>query len=431
MELFDWQVPLADKQHKGLSNPGDKFINALCAGAGKTYLACDLVRRLQVPALVIAPKRALTQWERIADSFGVSGLLVGLVNPEKISRGLCQHYDGSSWRLRRNGLVVWDEVHKSCSGENSMAGQALRTLGLSSSRVLPMSATIASSPLQMRSVGALMGLHDGTVAGFRKWLLQHGCMFDEKLKRWIFRPRGTTKPAVMASIRRDLGDRMMSLSPDEIPGFPSTQVLAELYDLSERDKAEIDKAYAEMPPKLLGAQSTDEVARLRARQRAEFAKAELLAELAADAVEDGLSPVVFVNFRDTVARVVASLSRRGVGRTAVVLGGLDKAGQEAMQRDIDAFQANEVHACVATCAAGGTALSLHDVRHERRRVSFISPGDSASEFVQVLGRIRREGGTATVQTLVLAANTVEEKVHKNVSSKLGNIEALNTEDLTP
>ena len=46
-----------------------------------------------------------------------------------------------------------------------------------------------------------------------------------------------------------------------------------------------------------------------------------------------------------------------------------------------------------------------------------------------LGRIRRVGGTKAVQHLVLAANTVEDRVADKLERKIGNIEALNDRDL--
>ena len=84
---------------------------------------------------------------------------------------------------------------------------------------------------------------------------------------------------------------------------------------------------------------------------------------------------------------------------------------------------------VGMVQACGVALSLHDVKHERRRVSLISPGYSVSDIRQALGRIRRVGGTAAVQKIVLAANSVEERVKRAYDRKGGNLDALVDGDL--
>jgi hypothetical protein len=76
-------------------------------------------------------------------------------------------------------------------------------------------------------------------------------------------------------------------------------------------------------------------------------------------------------------------------------------------------------------AAGGTGLSLHDDKKERPRASLITPGVSASEFRQALGRIHRVGGTPVVQTIVLASGTIEERVYEAIQRKTTGIDSVN------
>ena len=107
-------------------------------------------------------------------------------------------------------------------------------------------------------------------------------------------------------------------------------------------------------------------------------------------------------------------------------------GQKESERNgmIDAFQQNRTHVIIGMMQACGVALSLHDTRHERPRVSLISPSYSASELLQALGRIRRVGGTHATQRIVLAAGSVEERVAKAVNGKIDNIGALTDADLS-
>ena len=106
-------------------------------------------------------------------------------------------------------------------------------------------------------------------------------------------------------------------------------------------------------------------------------------------------------------------------------------GQKERERQagIDAFQRNETHVMVGMAAACSVALSLHDDKHERQRVSLISPGYSASEFSQGLGRIRRVGGTTAVQKIIIAADSVEERVGRTIERKMNNLSALTDSDL--
>jgi SNF2 family DNA or RNA helicase len=167
---------------------------------------------------------------------------------------------------------------------------------------------------------------------------------------------------------------------------------------------------------------------LRARERAEYVKASFMAEAAADLVEEGASVVVFANFRSALKRIKEKLGEYEVGETGEIHG-----GQTAEERQswVDKFQANTCHVLLVMTAAGGTGLSLHDERKERPRASLITPGLSASEFRQALGRIHRVGGTPVVQTIVLASGTIEERIYDAIQRKTMGIDAVNgSESLT-
>ena len=77
------------------------------------------------------------------------------------------------------------------------------------------------------------------------------------------------------------------------------------------------------------------------------------------------------------------------------------------------------------------ALSLHDVHKKKPRVSVTSPSFSASELLQVFGRIRRDGGTHALQRIILVAGTVEERIATSLERKLDNLDTLNDSDLNP
>jgi SNF2 family DNA or RNA helicase len=106
-----------------------------------------------------------------------------------------------------------------------------------------------------------------------------------------------------------------------------------------------------------------------------------------------------------------------------------QTGKSTRDDGIDAFQSTVNHVCVAPSQAGGSGVNLHDVLQQRQRVAFISPSFSSVQMLQCLGRIHRDGGTACIQTFVLAAGTLEEKVYRSLRRKLGNIKTLNDGDL--
>lgn len=445
MGLKDWQKPLAEKMADVLGRER-AFLCAANTGAGKTYLACDVIKRLGIPALVVCPKIARTQWRSVLEGMGVEDKVIGVVNPENLiaSRRNPFYAHEGGWKNIPEGpaLLVFDEMHRSCSGifkiaKGGQKGQgckqalmAARWVNKSTPghKVLALTATPADSPLKMQALGYLMGFHSFVAPSFYDWCRRHGCSMQARGRQAAFaftRDRLRAK-AIMEGIRKDMGERFMSITPDEIPGFPGETREVVLVDLAKEDHEALVQAYAEMPELMKTPSKNSMVKLLRLRQQAEFCKASVLAKMAKDEVEDGNSVFIAISFTDARLRIQMELEKAGVPFGAIY------GGQKESERNgmIDAFQQNRTHVIIGMMQACGVALSLHDTKHERPRVSLISPSYSASELLQALGRIRRVGGTHATQRIVLAAGSVEERVAKAVNGKIDNIGALTDADLS-
>ena len=449
--LRGWQVPLAAKQTEVLGRER-AFLQCSCTGAGKTYLACQTIRDLGIPALVVCPKIARSQWREVIRGMSVGDLVLDVINPENLvvskKNPWYSHDGGWSEQVPKGpALLVFDELHRTAGGiykrsfgSGRKSGSGNKTVlmvarwvnkSTPEHKVLAMTATPAESPLKMQLIGYLMGMHDFYINSFYNWCRSHGCSYVEKNRAGQmaleFTKNRTKAREIMLGLRRDMGDKFLSITPKDIPDFPEETVETVLVDLAERDHAALVRAYEEMPKNIREIKpGTDEMVKLlRMRQQAEFAKAEVIAQMAAEAVEDGCSVFVCLNFTDARLRVENYLSEHGV-RFANVYGG---QGDKERQAGVDAFQDNRIHVMVGMSSACGVALSLHDVKHERPRVSLISPGYSCSELKQALGRIRRVGGTTATQRIVLAANSVEERVARAVNRKIDNLDALVDGDL--
>lgn len=430
IEPYDWQEPLVDAAVRSIER--DRvFVSGFPTGSGKTVIALAVAKRLGAPHLVVAPKAALTQWRRTAEAMGAD--LLGVINPERIAHanGCAWYRRGEGWKLPPGTLVTWDEPHRSASGIDGYTTRALAELkAYPGVRLHAMTATLADSPLKLRALGWWFGLHQFNKASFYGWCRRHECA-DEVVgreRRRIFRFTRNPKlaAAAMASIRRSMGDKFLSMKPEDIPGFPEQTVDTLLIDLSERDRKEVDDALAEMSERMKATGKSDMAELGRQRERVEFVMAGAVAEIAAGFVEDGNSVVAFFNFTEPRLRFEAKLLEASVP-CASIHGGQKDTDRQA---GIDAFQANGVHAIAVMTEAGGAALSLHDERKERPRVSLILPSWNSATVKQCLGRIRRCNGTHAVQYFVLAAGTVQERVAATLRTKLGNIDALNDADLS-
>lgn len=428
IRLKDWQVPIAAKQSEVLARER-AFLSAAHTGAGKTYLTCQTIKDLKMPTLVVCPKIARSQWRNVIGGMGAKDLVIDVVNPENLIASKKNPYysPADGWRFDSTPrLLVFDEVHRGASGPKSKTTEALArwvNKAHQDNKVLMMSATPFDSPLKMRAIGYAMGFHRFVSSSFYDWCRTKGCSNHQY--GFAFTKDRNRARAIMASIREDMGERFMSITPDEIPGFPEETKEVMLVDLAEKDHEALVQAYAEMPPQMKHMSQDARVKTLRLRQQAEFCKAGVLAEMATAYEADGNSVFVCLNFTDARLRLQMQLEQAGVPFAAIYGGQSEKERRDG----IAAFQANEIHVMIGMAPACSVALSLHDERHERPRVSLISPGYSASEFAQALGRVRRVGGTHATQYIVMAANSVEERVGRTINSKMDNIEALMDSDL--
>lgn len=364
-------------------------------------------------------------------------LILGVVNPENLITSkrnpFYSHDDGWKINFTTPALLVWDEVHRSCSGADSKSALALArwcNKAHPENKALLMSATPFETPEKMRAIGYLLGFHRFVSASWYEFLRANGCRYVDigwgRNKRRIleFTRNKEESTAIMANLRNRMGERFMSIGPGEIPGFPDEVKEVVAIDLAKKDHDALIKAYEEMPARIQHMSQDDMVRMLRLRQQAEFCKAETMAQMACDLVEDGNGVFVMINFTDARLRIEEYLKKKGV-KYASIYGGQKESER---QSGIDAFQANRIPVIIGMAAACSVALSLHDERHERPRVSLISPGYSASEFSQGLGRIRRVGGTTAVQKIVIAAGSVEERVGRAIERKMNNLSALTDRD---
>jgi superfamily II DNA or RNA helicase len=283
-------------------------------------------------------------------------------------------------------------------------------------QMLAMSATIATSPLNMRALGYLAGLHQFNPSSYFNWCRNHGCFRAAYANGAVVFPKGPKGQSIMAEINKDLEPMMTRIRIADVPDFPETRIVANLYDIDTKYVKEIAQATEEMRESLKKPSTNPLVVRLKARERTELCKVALLTDLGNEAVEADKSVVVFVNFRSTLEALREQFPKCGF------IWGDQKP--EERQGFIDGFQEDRIQVLLAMTQAGGVGISLHGLPGRRQRVSFITPSDSASDFIQCLGRIHRANGSPSVQTVVLAAGTVEEKIHANLQGKLANLKSL-------
>ena len=413
-------------------------------GTGKTYVAAWIAKNLNSPVVIVCPKVVIPSWTKVLSYFGIKAHC--LINYEKLIRGNTEHLsfkDGKDnsasdyiINFPKNSLVILDEVHK-CKSSTSKNSDFLIKLKMDGYKSLLLSATAATNPLEMKAFGFATTLHNLT--SYRQFITDSGAYVGRFGGYQIDLGSQRTVEA-MANIHNQLfneykvSSRMTRKMFDKI--FPDNHVMAECFDMgSNTDK--INRVYLQMESELAALEESSVnysqhhfAIMTKARRMAELLKVPTMVEMIEDWFDEGISPVVFVNFTDTVEAIIKQLSknRKFDGLIAKIVGG---QSDKVRQADIEGFQNDTKRIMIANLAAGNAGVSLHDLNGKFPRGSIISPSYSAINLLQALGRIHRaEGKTKCIQKVMFAAGTIEEDACKRVQSKLNNLECLNDGDLT-
>jgi hypothetical protein len=413
---------------------GGGALDSSHTGVGKTVIASHLARDHGLPVAVICPKIVVPQWERELAEAGVVPVFV--TNYEKIKRG--NKFIAKvgkkmfRWQLPEKTLIIWDEVHK-CAGAFSQNAQMLIAAKQGGHSNLMLSATACQDPTEMRAIGYVLGCHslnkaEGSLPSWFSWMKGFGCRQDQ-WRNWVRGPAWMLEPLN----QKLYSTNCVKLTPKDLPGeFADNHIITEPLAFTALKDIEAFYRNNGVTPEIVEQMINGDVKPspyvlveiLRARQLAEAAKVPDIVSMTMDAVCEGMSVVVFVNFKDTLKALEAALPGCGVIH----------GGQSADEREaaITHFQADRTHVMVANGAAGGVGVSLHDVRGERPRLSLISPSFNLKEYIQTLGRIHRAGAKSPAcQRILVASKTIEEKVLQVLEGKRKSLDTLHAQPTQP
>jgi hypothetical protein len=428
-------------------------------GTGKTYIAATVLRNRGKKFVVICPKLAIPQWREVLSKFGLTAEFI--INFEKLARGNTPHYKWISQNKYRklhkiaNDVeipefvramfkfpidwdVVVDESHK-CKGVESLNAGMLFNLKRQGYKFHLMSATQATTPLDMRAFGYVNNLHDGSMRAYKKFAEDSGAKWVGK---WGAQYFDSGDPESMAKLHKvhehlfditKVGSRLTR--KDMIDIFPASQVVAEAYDMGTASD-QIQSVYDEMEAELDLLEERCENYKehilaviTKARRTAEMLKVPTMIDMVSDYHAEGRSSVIFVNYTDTILALVARIEKEfGKGSVGQIYGG--RSTKDRLS-DITEFNADKKLFMVANLAAGGSCINLHDLIGNRGRSSLINPSYSAISVLQSAGRIDRVyAKTDVYQRFLYAARTIEENVLRRFHDKNCFITALNDGTLT-
>lgn len=438
MELFKYQEEHANNLVRIL-NAKNVALDASDTGTGKTYTSVHVCKQMNLNPIIICPKSVKSNWSKVCENFGVKPLLI--VNYELIQRTKynfngkhvkCKYIDFTDnkknymFKLPKSSIFIFDEVHKcsDLSTHNSKLLLAAKShTELFDSKLLILSATIADLPTKFYPFYFILDFIDKEYLNKQKiTLLQYMNIMD----KWINRD-----PNPMNRIHHMLYPDRASRMRISVLGdlFPPSQIVAMPYSMGLKREKEIEFEYRELAKYIdkIKEQSKKDKGGiltriLRAQQKIELLKIPTFVELAKDFESNGFSIVIFVNFTQTLETLAKMLNA-----TSMVYG---QQSTEERDKAINDFQSNKTKYIICNIKAGGLGISLHDIHGEHPRVSLISPTWSSIDLQQALGRIYRAGGkTKSLQRIIYAANTVEEKIADKLKEKLRALNSINNGDL--
>ena len=326
------------------------------------------------------------------------------------------------WKVDSNVIFIFDEVHR-CSNLESENCKLLLSAKNTGCKLLMLSATIADFPEKFKPFFYILNF-------IKQEQIRDQNISIEKYMRivdeWIWRDK---RPMVRIHIML-YPDRASRMRIDVLGDmFPETQITATPYNLDESRRKKIEQEYkilSDILQEIKDKKSIDKknplVYIMRAQQNIEALKIPLFVELANDYIHNGYSVVIFVNFTNTLEKLCEMLHTENkiYGEQTI----------DERNKIIDEFQSNRSKIIICNIKAGGIGISLHDIYGNHPRVSLISPTWSSIDLIQALGRIHRAGGKSkSLQRIIYAAETVEDRIADKIKSKLANINSINNGDL--
>lgn len=405
-------------------------------GTGKTFVAVALCYQLHLQPFIVCPKSVVSSWLNVCKTFNVTPL--GITNYDSAKKG--KQYDLTNihtkkiistiltvdqsvenenkyqWKLPRNGIIIFDEVHRCKNVKTDNAKLLLSTK--TQKKVLMLSATLAEKPESFHVFGYMLGLYK-TMKQAKNWI--NGVVREDKVQLSLTK-KGS---ALSKHIFPYKGSRMAisELGND----FPKNQICADSYMLSKKNTEEVNKQFESFNSLTLKrkenllSENIFIVEINKIRQRIEELKITIFVELTQLYLDNGYNVIIFVNYVNTLKKLSQQLKTN-----CVLYGDLD---EKIREQNIEHFQNNQEKIIICTIGTGSEGINLHD-KYGVPRVSIISPTWNAQALKQCFGRTARAGSKSpALQRIVYSANTCEEVICNRISQKLQFLDKLTDNDL--
>lgn len=446
-KLRPWQPAVVDATIAGLST--GNFLNGSDLGTGKTYCAVAAAMLLNRNLVAVCRLGARHTWVEVGEHFGIDPTRIQTINRESLRTGKTKfgyweegerNFNAGTraskfiWTVPKNTLLVVDEIHwdAGLDSKNSRVLKGAVDCGL---KILGLSGTAADNPRKMRAIGYMLGLHQWL--NFPQWLARYGADMDSwtcgvdqylldsgagraHLKRLQYENMQRVHQQMIQA------GRFIRVRKSDIPGFPKFTIEPKCIDF---DSAELERIFQQMNEELLilkrrsgNPKKEQREIMVRALQKAELIMVPGIVEECEDAIEEGHSVPIFVQFTDTVKALAKRLKT-----DCLYTGTIDPEQRELNRLR---FQTGEERKIIVNVFAGSESIGLQDMTGEFPRCGLMTPTFNPVQFNQAIGRLPRDGAKSpSIWRLLFPAGTILEAAYRACKAKTERINAFNGDDL--
>lgn len=440
IELRPYQADAVEKLAKCLQQK-HCAVDLSDTGLGKTMHALGTVQKFgDIPFVVICRAVSRHKWERAVRDFGLKDRCLAVDSYQKFTSG--KHYKNLVHKYTQRGtkyewipdkasIVIFDEC-QDAGGLTSLNSQLLIGAGRCPNAFpICLSATVADSPLKLKALGFLTGMH--SIDDYYPWCLRNGCSKSPFGYNNLYF-RNSDRKTVVTKLHHHLKNFGVRVKREEVMQYmPEETVEVELWDIGSRPQtghvaAALQRLEQTRDEDLIRHEEAvpGAVELMRDRQEAELLKLPALAREIVSSVQDGMYVPVFLNFVNSIDVLVQLLLEEKI--TVGKFDGRNTKHRDAVLQD---FMDAKLQCLILQSQAGSAAIDLHDTVGGRPRCTFICPTYHAETMIQMLGRAVRFGAkTPVLQRIVFAEGTVEERVYRVAETKCENIRAMNDGEWT-
>lgn len=425
-------------------------LNFSGTGTGKTMMAISYCKQNHRKPIIICPKSVIFWWHQCFKKYNLewyqivnyetaregNGYTNELFNQRESNKYVkkrknntdSKYNDNYIWNVPRDSMVIFDEAHRAKDPDTENGQLMLSTKQLIDQKipVLIQSATMAEKPKDIQIPLYLMGFisHPNKISFFLKKMVSSSHIKRPRKRDYdsLQEYQSALESHQSLLIHRLIQTQTIRIDISQIGiQLPVNQIVVGQFILDNYEEiADTYQKIDNLTEKYHNLDSHKKLAKIqKLKQIIEIKKIPIYLEQIKIALSKGKSVIVFLNYLDSLEILSHKLKAKCIIRGSQNI--------EERNLSINLFQSGKERLIICQMESGGVGINLNDSTGTHPRHVFLEYAESASTFIQVLGRASRvNSASPTIQTIVFVANVKHEYTKMmNLQKKIANISIIN------